>query len=105
MTSSWFLIHTVIHVDHTLTIAETTKFLGMIWTVTFQSHINVLLKKLSALCSIMRKLSYMLNIVTLTTVHFAYLKLWYNILGLINNHVEYIFDTDRNNKNHAGSRS
>jgi hypothetical protein len=35
---------------------------------------------------------------------FAHLKLWYNILGLINNHVEYTFNTEKNN-NHAGTRS
>jgi len=96
----------VILVDHTLTIPETTKFLGLIWTVTYHGSLtNVLLKKMSALCSIMRKLSYVLNIVTLTTVHFAHLKLWYNILGLINNHVVYIFYTDSNNKKHSGTRS
>jgi hypothetical protein len=69
-TSSKALIYplTIIHADQTLAIGETIKFLGLHLDshLSWKSHINVLLQKLSSICFMMRKVYYILNIDTLT---------------------------------------
>jgi hypothetical protein len=102
----------IIHVFKIHAIAETIKFLDLHWDnhLWWKSHINVLLKKLNCVCFMMRKLPYVLNTDTLRITYFAHFqslwyKMWYNILGLINNHVQCIFNTKKNNKNQAGTRS
>jgi hypothetical protein len=98
----------IIHADQTLAVAETIKFLGLPADsqVSQTSQVNVLLKKLGSACFMMRKLSYILNTGTLGTLHtFNHEKLWYIILGFIKIHVQCIFNTENNNKSHAGTRS
>ena len=70
----WLL--TIIHVDQTLAVAETNKYLGLPLDnhLSWKSHINVLLKKLRSVCCMMRKLSYILNIDTLRIVHVAHFQ-------------------------------
>lgn len=67
---------TIIHVDQTLAVAETNKSLGLPLDshLSWKSHINVLLKKMSSVRCMMRKLSYLLNIGTLRIVHFAHFQ-------------------------------
>ena len=93
-TSSKALIYplNIIHVDQTLAVAETTKFLGLLVDshLSQKSQVNVLLKKLGSACFMMRKISYILNTGTLRTftLHtFDHEKIWYNILGFIENRV------------------
>jgi hypothetical protein len=58
-TSSKALIYplNIIHVDQTLAVAETIKFLDLHWDnhLSWKSHIKVLLKALSSVCFMMRK--------------------------------------------------
>jgi hypothetical protein len=42
--------------------------------LSWKSHANVLVRKLSSVCYVMRKLSNILNIVTLRIVYFAYFQ-------------------------------
>ena len=73
----------IIHVDQTLAVAETIKFLGLYLDIhlPWKSHITILLKKLSSVCVMMRKLSYILNMYTLRIVYFAHFQsLIYGIL-------------------------
>jgi hypothetical protein len=66
----------IIHVDQTLAIAETIKFLRLHLDshLSWMSHINILLEKLSSVCFMMRSSSYILNTDTLRTVYFAHFQ-------------------------------
>ena len=88
-----------IHVDQTLPVAETIKFLGSYLDshLSWKCHINMLLKK-QKLCMfydektvLLTKHRYIKNslLCTLSITD----KLWYNFLGLINNNAQYIFNT------------
>jgi len=76
----------IIHVDQTLAVAETIKFLGLYLDshLSWKSHITVLLKKLlSSVSVMMRKLSYILNIDTLRIVYVAHFQSLIIIIYLV----------------------
>jgi hypothetical protein len=77
-TSSKSLIYplNITHVDQTLAVAKTIKFLGFLVDshLSQKSQVNILLKKLGSACFMMRKLSYILNTGTLRTVYFAHFQ-------------------------------
>ena len=92
--------------DQILAIPETIIFFGLhldmrlLWT----SHENILLKKLSCVCFMMRTLhtkhGYIKNSLLCTLS--ATDSLRYNCLGVINNHAQCIFNTKRIIRNMLG---
>jgi hypothetical protein len=66
----------LIRADQTLSVTDTIKFLGLHLDshISWKSHTNVLVKKLSSVCYVMRKLFYILNIDTLRIVYFAHFQ-------------------------------
>ena len=66
----------LIDADQTLSVTDTIKFLGLHLDshLSWKSHTNVLVRKLSSVCYVLRKLSNILNIVTLRIVYFAYFQ-------------------------------
>jgi hypothetical protein len=67
----------LIDADQTLSVTDTIQFLGLHLDshLSWKSHTNVLLvRKLSSVCYVMRKLSTILNIVTLRIVYIAYFQ-------------------------------
>jgi hypothetical protein len=66
----------LIYADKTLSVTDTIKFLGLHLDshLSWKSHTNVLLKKLSSVCYVMRKISYILNIDTLRIIYFAHFQ-------------------------------
>ena len=77
-TSSKALIYPLsrIYVHQTFAIGETIKFLGLHLDshLSWKSHMNVLLQKLSSVRFMMRKVYYILNIDTLRIVYFAHFQ-------------------------------
>jgi hypothetical protein len=66
----------LIDADQILSVTDTIKFLGLHLDshLSWKSHTIVLVRKLSSVCYVMRKLSDILNIVTLRIVYFAYFQ-------------------------------
>jgi hypothetical protein len=66
----------LIDTDQTLSETDTIKFLGLHLDshLSWKSLTNVLVRKLSSVCYVMRKLSNILNIVTSRIVYFAYFQ-------------------------------
>ena len=66
----------MIDADQTLSVTDTIQFLGLHLDnhLSWKSHTSVLVRKLSSVCYVMRKLSNILNIVTLRIVYFAYFQ-------------------------------
>jgi hypothetical protein len=66
----------LIDADQTLFVTDTIKFLGLHLDshLSWKSHTNVLVRKRSSVCYVMRKLSNIVNIVTLRIVYFAYFQ-------------------------------
>lgn len=100
----------IIHVDQTLAVAETIKFLGLHLDIhlSWKSHTTVLLKKLSSVYVMMRKLSYILNIDTLRIVYFAHFhSLIYGIIFWVSSTTKHnVFLIKKNNNNdNAETRS
>ena len=64
----------LIHADQILVETNTIKFLGLQLDshLTWKTHINSLLHKLSTVCFIMRRVSHILNIDTLRIVYFVH---------------------------------
>jgi hypothetical protein len=62
--------------DQTLFVTDTIKFLGLHLDshLSWKSHTNILVKKFSSVCYVMRKLSCILNIDTLSIVYFAHFQ-------------------------------
>jgi hypothetical protein len=62
------------YADQIFVETNTVKFLGLQLDshITWKTHINSLLHKLSAVCFILRRLSHILNIDTLRVVYFVY---------------------------------
>lgn len=58
------------YANQTLTVMDTIKFLGLCLDghLSWKTHTNVLVRKLSSVCFVMRKLSYVLNIDTVRLV-------------------------------------
>jgi len=76
----------VTYADHLLQEVETIKFLGLQLDnqITWKNHIQLLLRKSSSACLLMRQLCYILNTVSLKLINFAdfhSLVTWHNILG------------------------
>ena len=81
----------LIDADQTLSVTDTIQFLGLHLDnhLSWKSHTSVLVRKLSSVCYVMRKLSNILNIVTLRIVYFAYFQSRVNygiFLGFFMNH-------------------
>jgi hypothetical protein len=66
----------LIDADQILSVTDTIKFLGLYLDshLSWKSHTNVLVRKLSSVCYVVRELSNILNIVTLRIVYFAYFQ-------------------------------
>jgi hypothetical protein len=66
----------LIDADQTLSVTDTIKFLGLHLDshLSWKCHTNVLVRKLSSVCFVMRKLSNILKLVTLRIVYFAYFQ-------------------------------
>jgi hypothetical protein len=66
----------LIDANQTLSVTDTIQFLGLHLDshLSWKSHTNVLVRKLSSVCYVMRKLSNILNIVTLRIAYFAYFQ-------------------------------
>ena len=66
----------LIYADQTLSVTDTIKFLGLHLDshLSWKSHTNVLVKKLSSVCYVIGKLSYVLNIDALRIIYFAHFQ-------------------------------
>jgi len=78
----------VTYADHILLEVKTIKSLGLQLDkqITWQNHIQLLLRKLSSACLLMRQLYYILNTDSLKLINFAdfhSVVTWHNILGFI----------------------
>jgi hypothetical protein len=86
-----------IHANQILAIAETITLSGLHLDshLSWKSHKNILLKKLTSVCFMMRNLhtQHGYNMNSLLCTLSATDRLRYNCLGIINTHAQFIFNT------------